>query len=82
MTSYHALKDASLQVNESLLVFGASGNTGMMAIQFAKKIGAKVIAVSKNEQVKDFGADYVINDYEKVVSRSEKLLKERWQMWF
>jgi D-arabinose 1-dehydrogenase-like Zn-dependent alcohol dehydrogenase len=48
LTSYHALKDASLQVNESLLVFGASGNTGMMAIQFAKKMGAKVIAVSKN----------------------------------
>jgi D-arabinose 1-dehydrogenase-like Zn-dependent alcohol dehydrogenase len=48
LTSYHALKDASLQVNESLLVFGASGNTGMMAIQFAKKMGAKAIAVSKN----------------------------------
>ena len=73
LTSYHALKDASLQVNESLLVFGASGNTGMMAIQFAKKIGAKVIAVSKNEQVKDFGADYVINDYGKVVEQVKEI---------
>jgi NADPH:quinone reductase-like Zn-dependent oxidoreductase len=73
LTSYHALKDASLQVNESLLVFGASGNTGMMAIQFAKKIGAKVIAVSKNEQVKDFGADYVINDYGKVVEQVREI---------
>ena len=60
LTSYHALNDASLQVNESLLVLEASGNTGMMAIQFAKKMGAKVIAVSKNEWVKDFGDDYVI----------------------
>ncbi|MGA9170509.1 MAG: alcohol dehydrogenase catalytic domain-containing protein [Nitrososphaeraceae archaeon] len=73
LTSYHALKDASLQVNESLLVFGASGNTGMMAIQFARKMGAKVIAVSKNERVKDFGADYVINDYGKVVEQVREI---------
>lgn len=69
LTPYHALNDASLQVNESLLVFGASGNTGMMAIQFAKKIGAKVIAVSKNKKVKDIGADYIITDYDKVVEQ-------------
>jgi len=73
LTPYHALKDASLQVNESVLIFGASGNTGMMAIQFARKMGAKVIAVSKNEQVKDFGADYVINDYEKVVEQVREI---------
>ena len=73
LTSYHALKDASLQVNESLLVFGASGNTGMMAIQLARKMGAKVIAVSKNERVKDFGADYVINDYGKVVEQVREI---------
>jgi NADPH:quinone reductase-like Zn-dependent oxidoreductase len=47
-----------------LLVFGASGNTGMMVIQFAKRMGAKVIAVSNDECVKDFGADYNINEYE------------------
>jgi NADPH:quinone reductase-like Zn-dependent oxidoreductase len=69
LTPYHALNDASLQVNESLLVFRASGNTGMVAIQFAKKIGAKVIAVSKNKKVKDFGADYIITDYDKVVEQ-------------
>jgi NADPH:quinone reductase-like Zn-dependent oxidoreductase len=27
LTPYHALKEAALNVNESLLVFGASGNT-------------------------------------------------------
>lgn len=73
LTSYHALKDASLQVNESLLVYGASGNTGMMAIQFAKKMGAKVIAVSKNEWIKDFGADYILNDYGKVVEQVKEI---------
>jgi len=69
ITPYHALKEASLKVNESLLIFGASGNTGTMAIQFGKKMGAKVIAVSKDEWVKDFGADYVIDDYDKVTEK-------------
>ena len=45
----------------------------MMAIQFARKMGAKVIAVSKNERVKDFGADYVINDYGKVVEQVREI---------
>jgi len=41
LTPYHALKEAALKVNEYLVVFGASGSTGMMAIQFGKKMGAK-----------------------------------------
>lgn len=41
----------------------------MMAIQFAKKMGAKVIAVSKDGWVKDFGADYIISEYDKVVEK-------------
>jgi NADPH:quinone reductase-like Zn-dependent oxidoreductase len=69
LTPFHALKEASLQFNEYLLVFGASGNTGMMAIQFAKRMGAKVIAISKDEWVKDFGADYIISEYDKVVEK-------------
>jgi NADPH:quinone reductase-like Zn-dependent oxidoreductase len=73
LTPFHALKEASLQFNEYLLVFGASGNTGMMAIQFAKKMGAKVIAVSKDEWVKDFGADYIISQYDKVVEKVEDI---------
>ncbi len=63
LTPYHALKEASLKINEYLLVFGASGNTGMIAVQIAKKMGAKVIAVSRDNWVKsDFGADYIISD--------------------
>jgi len=73
ITPYHALKEATLKVNESLLIFGASGNTGAMAIQFGKKMGAKVIAVSKDEWVKDFGADYVIDDYDKVTEKVNEL---------
>ncbi|HYZ51251.1 MAG TPA: alcohol dehydrogenase catalytic domain-containing protein, partial [Nitrososphaeraceae archaeon] len=69
-TPYHALREASLKSNEFLVIFGASGNTGMMAVQFGKKIGAKVIAVSKDNWIKtDFGADYIISDYDKVVEQ-------------
>jgi D-arabinose 1-dehydrogenase-like Zn-dependent alcohol dehydrogenase len=46
LTPYHALKLAALKINEFVVIFGASGNTGMMATQFGKKMGAKVIAVS------------------------------------
>jgi NADPH:quinone reductase-like Zn-dependent oxidoreductase len=49
-----------------LFVFGVSGNTGMIAIQFGKKMGAKVIAVSKDDWMKDYGAEYTINEYDKV----------------
>ena len=73
ITPYHALKEAALKVNESLLIFGASGNTGTMAIQFGKKMGAKVIAVTKDEWVKNFGADYVIDDYDKVTEKVNEL---------
>jgi NADPH:quinone reductase-like Zn-dependent oxidoreductase len=69
-TPYHALKEASLKLNEFLVIFGASGNTGMMAVQFGKKMGARVIAVSKDNWIKtDFGADYIISDYDKVVEQ-------------
>ena len=70
LTPYHALKEASLELNEFLVIFGASGNTGTMATQFGKKMGAKVIAVSKDNWIKtDFGADYIISDYNIVVEQ-------------
>lgn len=67
LTPYHALKEASLKLNEFLVIFGASGNTGTMATQFGKKMGAKVIAISKDNWIKsDFGADYLVSDFENV----------------
>jgi D-arabinose 1-dehydrogenase-like Zn-dependent alcohol dehydrogenase len=73
-TPYHALREASLKLNEFLVIFGASGNTGMMAVQFGKKMGAKVIAISKDNWIKtDFGADYIISDYEKVVEQVKEI---------
>ncbi len=74
LTPYHALREASLKINENLLVFGASGSTGMIAVQLGKKMGAKVIAVSKDNWIKDdFGADYIISDYTKVAEQVKEI---------
>lgn len=69
LTPYHALKEVSWKINEYLLVFGASGNTGTIAVQIGKRMGAKVIAVSKDHWIRDFGADYIIKDYDKVAEQ-------------
>ena len=74
LTPYHALNEASLKINEYLLVFGASGNTGMIAVQLGKKMGAVVIAVSKDNWIKkEFGADYIISDYDKVAENVKEI---------
>jgi NADPH:quinone reductase-like Zn-dependent oxidoreductase len=74
LTPYHALKDASLKINEYLLVLGASGSTGMVAVQLGKKMGGMVIAVSKHSWIKtDFGADYIITDYDRVVEKVKEI---------
>jgi NADPH:quinone reductase-like Zn-dependent oxidoreductase len=61
LTPYHALKTVELTINECLVVFGASGNTGMFAVQLGKKFGANIIAISRKSWLKDFGADYLIS---------------------
>ena len=74
LTPYHALNEASVKLDEFLLVFGASGSTGMIAVQLGKKMGTRVIAVSRNNWIKtDFGADYVINDYDKIVEQVKEI---------
>lgn len=61
LTSYHALKEARITPSETVVVIGASGNTGMFAVQLAKMMGANVIAVSKKNWLNEFGADYVLD---------------------
>ena len=78
LTPYHALKEASLKINEYLLVFGASGNTRIMAVQIGNRMGAKVIAVSKDEWIrKDFGADYIVKDFDKVIEHIKEITQCR-----
>jgi NADPH:quinone reductase-like Zn-dependent oxidoreductase len=74
LTPYHALNEASLKLNEYLVVFGASGSTGMIAVQLGKKMGAKVIAITKDDWIKtDCGADYIIDDYDNIAQNVEKI---------
>jgi NADPH:quinone reductase-like Zn-dependent oxidoreductase len=76
LTPYHALKEAFLKINEYVVVFGASGSTGMIAVQLAKKMGARVIAVSRHSWIKDSefgGADYLISDYNRVADEIKEI---------
>lgn len=72
LTPYHALRMAGLTVDESLVVFGASGNTGMFAVQLGKKLAANVIAVSRKNWLIDFGADHTVT-YENAIGKIREI---------
>ena len=65
-TTLHALKDrAHLKSGETLAVLGASGGTGLAAIEIGKLMGARVIACASSDDklafCKERGADDTIN---------------------
>jgi NADPH:quinone reductase len=57
----------NLKPNETILIFGASGGLGHMAVQFAKRMGARVFAVASGSDgvalVKRIGADAVVDGH-------------------
>jgi NADPH:quinone reductase-like Zn-dependent oxidoreductase len=58
-------KVLQLKAGESLLVFGASGGIGHLAIQLAKRLGAKVFAIASGDDgvqfVQKLGADKAVD---------------------
>ncbi|MCA9672339.1 MAG: NADPH:quinone oxidoreductase family protein [Myxococcales bacterium] len=65
-TAYHCLvARGRVQSGETVLIHGASGATGMAAVQVAKICGARVIATGRSDDklavVEAYGADHVIN---------------------
>lgn len=68
LTAWQSIFDAAhLKKGETILIHGASGGVGSMAVQFAKNAGATVMATAsskKHDYVKKLGADLVI-DYKK-----------------
>jgi NADPH2:quinone reductase len=65
-TALHALKDrAKLKPEESVAVLGAAGGAGIAAVEIAKLMGARVIAVASSEDklafAREHGADEGVN---------------------
>jgi len=64
VTTYKAIKVAHIKPSEKVAVFGIGG-LGHLAIQYARIVGATVIAVdiddAKLEMAKDLGADHLVN---------------------
>jgi NADPH2:quinone reductase len=65
-TAMHGLKDrGSLKAGESVAVLGASGGAGLAAVEVAKLMGARVIAVASSAEklavCREHGADDLLN---------------------
>ena len=65
-TTLYALRErAQLKPGETLVVLGASGGTGLAAIEIGKIMGARVIACASSDEKLDFarahGADETVN---------------------
>lgn len=65
-TTLHALADrADLRPGQTVVVLGAAGGTGIAAVELAKLMGARVVAVASSPDKLDFcrarGADEVID---------------------
>lgn len=67
LLAFQFMEKANIRRGQEVLIYGASSTTGIIAIQFARSLGARVTAIcstSNIEMVKSLGADAVI-DYTK-----------------
>ncbi len=69
MTALRGLDDTlNLKPGESLMIFGASGGIGHLALQLAKRMGARVLAVASGEDgvalARRLGADAVVDGHQ------------------
>jgi NADPH:quinone reductase-like Zn-dependent oxidoreductase len=63
-TALHFLERGELATGESIVINGASGAVGTMAVQLAKHLGAEVTAVCGSahvDLVRELGADHVVD---------------------
>jgi NADPH2:quinone reductase len=75
LTAVQGIDDAlHVKRNETVVIVGASGNVGMLAIQFAKRRGAVVVAIASGRSGTAFarrlGADVVIDGKRADVART------------
>jgi len=73
--SMHFLRIANIQQGQKVLIYGASGALGTMAVQLAKNYGAEITAVcstSNVELMKSLGANHVIDYTQEDFTRNGK----------
>jgi NADPH:quinone reductase-like Zn-dependent oxidoreductase len=61
-TAWHLLTNTNVGMNDTVLIHGASGGVGLMAVQLAVARGAKVIATAspaRHDQLRSYGASPV-----------------------
>jgi NADPH2:quinone reductase len=68
LTALKGLEDVlRLQSDETVMIFGASGGIGHLAVQLAKRLGARVFAVASGEDgvnfVKSLGVDAAVDGH-------------------
>lgn len=78
LTALRGLGLLTLEPGESVMIFGASGGIGHVAVQFAKRMGARVLAVASGkdgvELAERLGADVTVNGREDdVLAAARKL---------
>jgi alcohol dehydrogenase, propanol-preferring len=66
LTAYGAVKNANVKPDDNVVIVGAGGGLGLMAVQLAKAVtGARIIAMDlddkKLNEAKENGADDIIN---------------------
>jgi len=77
MTALRGLDDTlGLKSGESLMIFGASGGIGHLAVQLAKRMGARVLAVASGDDgvalARRLGADAVVDGHSQDVEAAAR----------
>ncbi len=73
-TALQAIQKGNLQAGQNLLILGASGGVGTLAVQLAKAYGARVTGVcstSKTDLVRSIGADEIIDYTQNDVTKND-----------
>ena len=77
MTALRGLDDTlALKPDESVMIFGASGGIGHLAVQLAKRMGARVFAIASGSDgvalIKKLGADVSVDGHKDEVAAAAR----------